>query len=71
MCALGQRAGEHQRGGGRSVCVRVRGGASIREEIGACVWVTDCVSRLQAMARDEARRRLRNLTDQLQIPGNS
>lgn len=62
--------GEHQRRG-RSLCMRVRGGRSIREEIGACAWVTDCMSRLQAVARDEAGKRLRDLTDQLQIPGNS
>lgn len=53
------------------MCMRVRGGRSIREEIGACAWVTDCMSRLQAVARDEAGKRLRDLTDQFQIPGNS
>lgn len=53
------------------MCLRVRDGGSIREEIGVCAWVTDYMSRLQAVARDEARKRLRDLTDQLEIPGNS
>lgn len=51
---------------------RVRGpgaGGGSREEDGVCAWVIDCASRLQAVARDEARKTLRGLIHQLQILG--